>query len=82
MGQECSGCTWIAEEIERRRSLVAQFERRGDHRFTQIATEGIASLARDWEAHRNCDHAQSLGRPLLALLDSINQQLDSTPLRV
>ena len=54
--QECSGCQYIREEIERRNALVAEFERTHDCRFAEITREGTAALIDDWHAHLHRDH--------------------------
>jgi hypothetical protein len=54
--QECSGCQYILEEIERRNALVVGFERTHDCRFAEITREGTAALIDDWHAHVHRDH--------------------------
>lgn len=79
MEQECSGCAWISEEIGRLKCLLAQFERQRDHRLAQIASEAIASLARDWEAHVSRDHATEVTAPPPARRDSIPDLIACKP---
>jgi hypothetical protein len=74
MKQACSGCAWIAGEVERRKDLAAQFEAQGDHRLAEIAIEGIAALGRDWQAHCQRDHAGGASESLLALRSAIQGQ--------
>lgn len=74
MEQECRGCVWISEEIKRRKLLIAQFERSGDSCLAEITNEGIVSLVRDWDSHRNRDHAKDVAVFPLALGRSIKGQ--------
>jgi len=67
MERACSGCAWISAEIDRRQGLLAKFEQTGDHRFVQIAEEGIASLVCDWRAHIERDHSTEMTVTVRAL---------------
>jgi hypothetical protein len=75
MTEACTGCTWIFEEIERRKTLAAEFAARGDYGFAQIAIEAITGLEREWRAHCQRDHAGAPSESLLTLWSAIHAQL-------
>jgi hypothetical protein len=73
MGQECSGCKWIFEEIDIRNRLANQFQSVGDYQFAKIAQEGIRSLVRDWRAHVQRDHGAD-ATSILALSAAVSPE--------
>ena len=70
MQSECTGCAWLAEEIQQRRDLIVRFQSVNDVAMIQLARDGIASLYRDWRAHAQYHHA---GDPVRRLVPCIFQ---------
>jgi hypothetical protein len=60
MRSDCTGCKWISDEIEQRKELITEFRIRGDYKMARIAALGVESLAGDWRAHIQRDHATDL----------------------